>query len=160
MAKIILIAAMNLRRVIGNNGKQPWSIPEDLQRFRQLTTGHTVLMGRKTFVAIGRPLPRRRNIVVSRQRDFFSEGITVYSDLPAALEAESSAIKIYIIGGGEIYRQTIGMADELVLTVVENNDDGDVFFPDFLNDPSHSFTLTDRELCTGFRYDTYKKSAP
>lgn len=128
--KIILIAALNKKRVIGKNGKTPWHISEDLQRFKQLTTNHTVLMGRKTFESIGKPLPNRKNIVITRNEKFYQNAET-FPSIESALAAHANDEKIFVIGGGEIFQQTIDRADELLLTFVENEDDGDTFFPKF-----------------------------
>ncbi len=130
--KIYLIAAIAKNGVIGKAGKIPWQLPEDLKRFKRLTTGHALIMGRKTYASIGRPLPRRRNLVLTRRQSL---------DLPAGAEAAPSleaAIqlcrqrqeeKVFVIGGGEIYAQALPLADGLFLTRVDKEVEGDTFFP-------------------------------
>ena len=124
--KLILIAAVNAKRVIGVDGRLPWHISDDLKRFKLLTTGHTVLMGRKTFESIGRPLPNRRNAVLSSHP---LSGVETFASLDSALEALKGEEKVFVIGGGQLYAQTLECADELLLTIVENECDGDTFFP-------------------------------
>lgn len=144
--KIVLIAAMGRNRVIGADNRLPWHIPEDLKRFKRLTLGHPILMGRKTFQSIGKPLPGRRNIVISRDPSFSPEGVDVFRSLDAALAALQSELpegeELYVVGGGEIYRQSIGRADRVHLTVVETEVDGDAYFPEL---PAGRFVETSRE---------------
>jgi dihydrofolate reductase len=132
---ISLIAAMSSNRVIGVQNKLPWDIPEDLKRFRALTAGHVIIMGRKTFESIGRPLPGRDNRVVTRQKDYKPEGVKVYATLEAALaERVPDGLKddeVFVIGGGEIYAQALPFADRLHLTVIDQEFKGDAYFPDF-----------------------------
>lgn len=128
---ISLIAAMDENRGIGRQGEIPWHISDDLKRFRRITAGHTVIMGRKTFESIGRPLPDRVNIVVTRQSDFSAPGIEVV-DSPAAALALASTLEpeeIFVIGGGEIYRAFLPHSDRLYLTLVEGTNEADAFFP-------------------------------
>lgn len=125
------IAAMAQNRVIGRDGTIPWHISDELRWFKRTTTGHTVLMGRKTFQSLGRPLPNRRNLVVTRGPEI--EGVTVIRDLaafdPAACAAPGT--DVFVIGGAEIYKQLIPRCDELILTVLPNAEEGDAYFPDF-----------------------------
>ena len=123
------IAAMSLNRVIGKDGKIPWHIPEDFKWFKKTTTGQAVLMGRKTFESLGRPLPNRRNLVVSRAGDLV-EGVEMVRDL-AAFRPEDYPCDVWVIGGGEIYRQTLDRCEEIYLSVVNRVVEGDVFFPEF-----------------------------
>ncbi len=128
---IILIAGVAKNRVIGKNGKLPWNIPEDLNRFKSLTLNHTVLMGRKTFESIlnvlGRPLPERTNIIVTRDRAYQAPGcIVVHSIAEALMKADGD---IFVIGGQNIYEQTIGLADMLEITEIKKDYEGDAFFP-------------------------------
>lgn len=131
--EIAIVAAMGENRVIGKDNNLPWNIPEDLKRFRTLTLGHPVIMGRRTFESIGRPLPKRSNFVISRNPRFEIEGIVHCGSLGEALSraGESGKKKVFIIGGGQIYRQAINVADRLFLTVVRGEFKGDVFFPDY-----------------------------
>lgn len=154
---LTIIAAMNAERVIGRGGSIPWNIPDDLRRFKQLTTGHTVLMGRKTFESIGRVLPGRRNVVVSKTPKTV-DGTEWFDSLDAALTSAERDEEMFIIGGGEIFRQTLERADALLLTIVESGAEGDTYFPPYDHlIPSH-FTLRSREQHSGFRYDSYIRS--
>lgn len=126
---IAIIAAMSINGVIGRDNAIPWSIPADLARFRELTLGHTLIMGRKTFESIGRALPGRRNIVVSRQADFAAAGVVAAGSLEEALSLASSDGEVFICGGGEIYRQALPLARRLYLTLLDCEVDGDTFFP-------------------------------
>jgi len=130
---ISLIVALDEGQGIGKEGRIPWHISDDLKRFRRITSGHAVIMGRKTFESIGRPLPDRINIVVTRQSDFSASGIKV-ADSPAAalaLAREIESAEIFVIGGGEIYRTFLPLADRLYLTVVEGLYEADAFFPEY-----------------------------
>lgn len=120
---------MTPERVIGINNTLPWHLPRDLQHFKSTTMGSPVIMGRKTWESIGRPLPGRQNIVVSRQADYAAEGAEVVGDLPAAHAAANGADKVFVIGGANIYEQALAMADRLYLTEVEAKVDGDAWFP-------------------------------
>lgn len=142
--KIILLAIHNKKNVIGRNGAVPWHLPEDLKRFKALTTGHTVLMGRKTFESIGKPLPNRRNIIISHQTNRI-EGIEIFSSIAEALSSCTSSEKVFVIGGGEIFRQTLSIADELKMTVVDNNEEGDTYFPEYQHLIGKDFTLFHEE---------------
>lgn len=129
MAELCLIVAMTPERVIGINNTLPWHLPRDLQHFKKTTMGCPVIMGRKTWESIGRPLPGRQNIVVSRQADYKAEGVEVVGDLNAAHAAAAGADKVFVIGGANIYQQALDMADRLYLTVVDAKVDGDAWFP-------------------------------
>ncbi len=131
-----LVAALDRNRCIGKQGALPWHFPEDLRHFRQLTTGHCVIMGRKTFDSIGRPLPKRRNIVVTRNRASLSEratGIEVATSLDEALRfASASDSEPFVIGGEQLYRLALPLATHLHLTFVDEAvEGGDTFFPEF-----------------------------
>ena len=125
------IAAMARNRVIGRAGTIPWRISDELRWFKRTTTGHTVLMGRKTYASLGRPLPNRQNLVITRGPEI--EGVTAIRDLaafdPAAYAAPGT--DVFVIGGGEIYAQLLPRCDELILTVLPNDVEGDTFFPAF-----------------------------
>ncbi len=142
--KIILIAVHNQKNVIGRNGAVPWHLPEDLKRFKALTTGHTVLMGRKTFESIGKPLPDRRNIIISHRTNRI-EGIEIFSSIKDALSSCLSSENVFVIGGGEIFRQTLSIADELKMTVVDNVEDGDTYFPEYQHLIGKEFNLFSEE---------------
>ena len=126
-----LVAAVAANGVIGANGRLPWHLPEDLQHFKALTLGHAVVMGRKTWQSIGRLLPGRRNIIVSRDSTLHVEGAVVVPSIAAALNAAADNAEVFVIGGGEIYAATIAMAHRLQLTEVAVDVKGDAFFPRF-----------------------------
>jgi dihydrofolate reductase len=126
---ISIIAAMSENRVIGNRGKIPWNIPADRRRFRDLTMGHTVLMGRRTFEAIGRPLEGRRNIVLSRRAGYQASGCIVASTFGEALRICSDAEQVFICGGGGVYLEALPLAEDIYLTLVHMVCEGDAFFP-------------------------------
>ena len=130
---ISIIAALAENRTIGKQNQLLWKIPEDMKRFRQITAGHSVIMGRKTYDSIGKPLENRTNIIITRNNDLKAEGCVVVSSLEEALE-EAKKVEhneIFIIGGGDIYRQSLPFTDKLYLTIVKGAYDGDVFFPDY-----------------------------
>ena len=129
--KIILIAAMAANRVIGRDNGIPWHIPDDQQRFKKITMGHTLIMGRKTFESIGRPLPGRMNIVITRQKDYPASGCVVTENLKQALKIAANGQRVFIAGGGQIYKEALPLADEIHLTTLKKPVAGDVFFPNF-----------------------------
>lgn len=126
---ISLIAALDRRGLIGVAGRLPWRLPDEMRWFRQMTLGKAILMGRRTYETIGRPLARRRNVVLTRQADFVAPGCEVAHSLAEALELAVGAPEVMVIGGADIYRQTLPLAQRLYLTVVEAVLDGDVWFP-------------------------------
>ena len=125
---INIIVAMSKNRVIGDSNTLIWHLPEDLKRFRQLTTGNTIVMGRKTYESIGKPLPNRRSIIITRDPDYSVEGCEVVNSLEEALLLSNS--DCFIIGGGEIYRQAIDIADRIYLTLINKEFEGDTSFPE------------------------------
>ncbi len=127
---ISLIAAMDESRAIGVENRLPWNVPADMRRFRALTMGHPVIMGRKTHESIGKPLPGRKNIVITRQLDFLVQGCTVVHDLPSAFAACGDADECFVLGGEKLFRDTIAVADRLYLTVVKVRIGGDARFPE------------------------------
>ena len=129
--EIVLVAVMTRHRVIGRDGGMPWHLPADLAHFKAVTSDHPMVMGRRTFEAIGRPLPRRRNLVVSRRAGGFGEGVESFASLETALSACQDAERVMIIGGGQIYEQALARADELALTFIDADIDGDTRFPEF-----------------------------
>lgn len=132
MPEIIIIAAIATNRVIGRDNQLLWNIPEDMAHFKALTAGHTVLMGRKTWESLPprfRPLPGRRNIVITRQADYAAPGAELADSLEAAIALAEPDSCAFIIGGGEIYRQAMDLADRLELTEVSLEPEGDAWFP-------------------------------
>jgi dihydrofolate reductase len=128
---ISIIAAVAGNRVIGRGGSLPWHLPDDLKHFRQITLGHAVIMGRKTFESIGKPLPGRSNVVVTRSREWNCPGCRTAASLEAAMEALAPAETAFVIGGAEIYALALPMAGRLCLTEIERDFAGDAFFPGF-----------------------------
>lgn len=131
--RLTLIAALAKNRVIGIDNRLPWRLPEDLKRFKALTLGHPIIMGRKTWESLGRPLPGRSNIVVSRSPGYAASGASVVPSLAEAvtLAASSGANEAFVIGGEEIFRQALPLAQCLQLTEIAEDFAGDVYFPDF-----------------------------
>lgn len=130
---ISMIACIGKNREIGKNNELIWRFPEDMQRFRSLTTGHTVIMGQNTFESIGMALPHRENIVLTRDDNFKPRDCRVCHSVEQAMEIAREVEKeeIFIIGGGQIYNQFVSLSDKLYLTVVEQKRDADVFFPEY-----------------------------
>jgi dihydrofolate reductase len=161
--EIVLVAAIaENNRVIGKDGQLPWYISEDLKRFKRLTLGHAVLMGRKTFESIlarlGKPLPERRNIVLTTSKSFseFPE-VETYPSLEAALTALVDEPTVFVIGGEKVFAQTLPLADRLELTMVEGDFDGDAFFPEYQPLLGQGFQLTFQQNGTGYRFETYQR---
>lgn len=127
---IALIAAMTPDRVIGREGRIPWDIPGEQKRFKELTMGHTIVMGRRTYEEIGRPLPGRRTIVVSTTKNFDQPGCRTAGSLTEAL-ALSAGEDVYISGGSRLYEEALPLADVLYLTEIEKKIEGDTYFPEF-----------------------------
>jgi len=131
MAKISIIVAMAKNRVIGKDNDMPWHLPADLQHFRKMTSGKPIIMGRKTYESIGRPLPKRHNIIVSRNADYRVDGCDVVSSLDEAVKIAGDVDELFIIGGGFLYNQAIDQADKLYLTFIDLEVDGDTLFPKY-----------------------------
>lgn len=129
--KISLIAAMARHRVIGKNNQLPWHLPADLKHFKALTTGKVVVMGRKTFEAIGRPLPNRKNIVLTHDRHWNREGVIVVHSWEQALELCGSEEELMVIGGAQLYEQTLSKASAFYLTLIDADIEGDAVFPEW-----------------------------
>ena len=128
-SKVTLIAAIDENSVLGKDNQLIWHLPEDLKRFKRLTTGHAIIMGRKTFESLPKALPNRHNIVVTRNQSYSKEGITVCHSLEAAIECAKEDKEPFVIGGGQIYKQAIELADVIELTKIHAQFEGDVFFP-------------------------------
>lgn len=153
---ISLIAAMAENRVIGYKNAIPWNIPSDQKRFRDITRGHPVILGRKTFEIIGRPLPGRKNIVLTKQKDYKAERATVVHGLDEAFAACEGADEVFICGGGMVFHETISIARRIYLTVIHKEVKGDTTFPEIPgafseidreevdNTPSYAFVLYER----------------
>ncbi len=128
---ISLIAAMGKNRVIGKNNSLPWNLPADMKHFRELTTNKPVIMGRKTFESIGKPLPNRTNIVITRDQDYKAENCIVVRSADDALKAAENNEEVMVIGGSQIYKEFLPRANRMYLTLIEEDFDGDAFFPEY-----------------------------
>ena len=131
MPRISIIAAMARNRVIGINNTLPWHLSADLKHFKALTMGHAMIMGRKTYESIGKPLPGRTSIIVTRQPGYRVPGAMVVDSVDAALKACAEYAESFVIGGAELYQQTLGYCQRLCLTEIQQDFDGDTFFPEF-----------------------------
>ncbi|MHB8846747.1 MAG: dihydrofolate reductase [Nitrospirota bacterium] len=131
---ISIIAAMDENRVIGRGNRLPWHLPVDLRRFRMLTLGHPIIMGRKTFESIGHPLDGRKNIVVTRQAGYSAKGCIVVHDLASAFEACGDVEEAFALGGETLFRDVLPLADKVYLTVVKTQVEGDALFPPIPDD--------------------------
>jgi dihydrofolate reductase len=129
--QLSLIVAMSKNRVIGRGGQLPWHLAADLRRFKQLTMGHHLIMGRKTWESIGRPLPGRTSVVISRQSTYQAPGARVVPDLPSACQAAAGDDQAFIIGGGLLYQEALAIVDRIYLTRVHARVDGDTYFPEW-----------------------------
>jgi dihydrofolate reductase len=152
--KLIIIAAIARNRVIGKNGKLPWHIPEDLARFKQLTTNHTVIMGRKTFDSLDNPLRNRINIVITSR---VINGVKSYPSLDFALQALKNEKEVFVIGGGRVFADALRLADELRLTLIDRDVDGDTYFPSYQEFLHTHFQLINEERYAGFSFLDYVK---
>ena len=130
MSKLSIIVAMSSNRAIGINNTLPWHLTEDLKHFKSLTTGHTIIMGRKTYESIGKPLPNRRNIVVSRNLDTFYDGVEIVHSLEDAFSISSNDEEVFIMGGSNIYEQSLNLVEHLYITEIAKAFEGDAFFPE------------------------------
>tara|TARA_B100000959_G_scaffold222982_1_gene236256 strand:+ start:273 stop:767 length:495 start_codon:yes stop_codon:yes gene_type:complete len=159
--ELTIIAAVSINNVIGNKNKLIWNLPNDLKRFKKLTTGHSVIMGRKTFDSLPNPLPNRDNIVITRNTDYSNSDVKVCSSIEDAINLTKTDTQPFIIGGGEIYSQTINLADKIELTRVYKKFDGDAYFPEI---PLDIFELINEERYNSntenefdYSFLTYKK---
>ncbi|MCL1049124.1 type 3 dihydrofolate reductase [Shewanella abyssi] len=148
--KIAMIAAMANNRVIGKDNKMPWHLPEDLRHFKAITLGKPVVMGRKTYESIGRPLPGRHNIVISRQADLVIEGVTTVTSFEDAKLAAGDCEELIIMGGGQLYASLLSVADILYLTEISLEVEGDTYFPQWDDgtwlEMSRDVAISDKQL--------------
>ena len=169
-----LISAVAKNDVIGGGNTLLWDLPADMKHFRTTTSGHTVIMGRKTYESIGRPLPNRKNIVITRDANYSHEGIDVVSSLEEALrlaslehgkefEENQDEVEVFVIGGGEIYKQAIDKANKLYITEVHQDFEGDAHFPNIdknmWQEISREDYGADADNKIPYSFVTYKKSA-
>ena len=131
MVSIVVAIAQN--NAIGKDNKLLWHLPKDLKHFKDITSGHTVIMGRKTYESVGKPLPNRRNIIITR-KNISIDGCEVVNSIDQALKLSASEDEIFIVGGAEIYNQALSLTDRIYLTIVHHKFDGDTYFPDIKDD--------------------------
>ncbi|UCB53949.1 MAG: type 3 dihydrofolate reductase [Thiotrichales bacterium] len=158
---VSIIAAMDRNRLIGNRNQLPWHLPADLAHFKAVTMGKPVIMGRKTFESIGRPLPGRTNIVLTRSADFDADGVITVPSLRQALESAAGEDEVMIIGGSSIYALALPDADRLYLTYIEDAFEGDAWFPEYdeaqwrvVASERHS---ADQKNASDYRFVTYER---
>ena len=140
--RISLVAALSENRVIGRDNHVPWHLPEDLRRFKALTLGHWVIMGRRTFESLGRPLRQRTTIVLTKRDDFHPEGVLVARSLDEAIALAGEQEEVFILGGEAVYRKAMPRADRMYLTIVHADVEGDTHFPEFEAD---QWTVLEKE---------------
>lgn len=151
--RISIVVAYAANRVIGKDGKMPWHLSEDLKRFRQLTMGHHIVMGRKTWESIGRLLPGRKHIIVSRKSGYDVPGAKVADSLEAAIAAARDDSEIFVIGGSQIYALVLPMADRILATEIDREYEGDTYFPELEERIWRETAREDREdAASGLRY--------
>ena len=148
---VTIVAAVARNRVIGRDGDLPWRLPEDLRRFKELTMDGTLVMGRKTYESIGRPLPGRTTVVVTRQPDWSAEGVVTAGSMEEALELAGEG-EVFVVGGAEIYRQALETADALEITQVDAQPEGDAYFPEI----PPTWQVVRREVKDGFTFTRYE----
>ena len=159
---LTIIAAVANNNALGKNNDLIWHLPADLKRFKKITLGHHIIMGRKTFESLGKPLPNRTTIIITRNTDYKVEGCIVVHDLTAAIEAAGEDENPFILGGAEIYKQAMPIADVLDLTLVHESFDADAFFPEInmsvwkeVNREDH---VADEKNKYDYSFVQYKKS--
>lgn len=155
---ISFVVAKSKNNVIGKNNKLPWHLPADLQHFKNLTMNKPVIMGRKTFDSIGKPLPNRRNIIISRNKHFIAKGCEIFSSIDDALNAVKNEPEVMIIGGENIFSQTLNKANRIYLTVIDAEFDGDTFFPALNNQwklISEEKHLSDEKNQLAYRFEEW-----
>lgn len=149
---ITIVAAVARNQVIGREGDLPWRLPEDMRRFKELTMGGTLVMGRRTYESIGRPLPGRRTVVITRQPDWSADGVETAASLEGALEMAGDG-EVFVVGGGEVYRQAMEVADALEITEVDAEPEGDVCFPEI----PPAFRVVGRQRGDGFTFTRWER---
>ncbi|MBI5006290.1 MAG: dihydrofolate reductase [Nitrosomonadales bacterium] len=164
MSKLSIIVAMARNNTIGVNNTLPWRCPEDLKHFKTLTMGHHMIMGRKTFDSIGKPLPGRTTVVVTRNNDLEIPGCVIAHSLGEAIDSCSGDDEIFIVGGAELYRQAIALVETLYITEIQQDVQGDAHFPEF---DKSAWRETAREMRNqetpqqlGYHFVTYQRHYP
>ncbi|MEZ5541983.1 MAG: type 3 dihydrofolate reductase [Pseudomonadota bacterium] len=162
--QLSIIVAMDANRVIGHENRLPWHLPADLRHFREITMGKPIVMGRRTWESIGRPLPGRANIVITRDRSFTAAGCVVVHSVSEALAAAAGYAEVMLIGGAQLYRQLLPRADRLYITQVDGEFPGDAWFPEL--DPAEwrevarSDHAPDDKNAHGLHFITLERIAP
>ena len=159
---ISIIAAIGKNNELGKNNTLIWSMPADMKFFRDTTRGHTVIMGRKTFESIGKPLPNRKNIVITRDKNYKKDGIEIVNSLNEAINLTIPNEEVFVLGGGEIYKQAIEIADKLYITHINTEDsEADSFFPEIIplvwNEISHTENQKDTENPFNYTFSVYER---
>jgi len=161
MMSLSVIVALAKNRVIGLNNTLPWHLPEDLKRFKQLTMGHHIIMGRKTYESLGRLLPGRQTVIVTRKPDYKVDGAIVVHSLEQAISVSSADSEAFLIGGAELYQQSLPLAKRLYLTMIDAEFEGDAYFPEIELD--HWDLLEQQDLISqqgwAFHYLSYQRKA-
>lgn len=157
---IIMIAAAAENNALGKNNDLLWHLPDDFKRFKQLTTGHHIIMGRKTFESFPKPLPNRTHIIVTKQKDYKPEGCLIANSIEEAIQMVPADEDVFVIGGGEIYNLAMPYADKIELTRVHDSFEADTFFPAIDSDwelKASSFHPKDEKHRFDFTYETFLK---
>lgn len=161
--KLSLIVAMATNRTIGINKQMPWHLSADLKKFKKITMGQPIIMGRKTFESIGRPLPGRENIIISRDPGYQQQGCLVFNNLDSALQHCAESDEVFVIGGATLYEATLARADRLYITEIQQAFDGDTWFPEINQQQWHEVAREDinDDSSVDFNYSfiTYEKFA-
>jgi dihydrofolate reductase len=157
-----LVAAIGKNNELGKNGALLWHMPADMKHFKEITSGHTVVMGRKTYESIGKPLPNRRNIVVTRDTNYTAEGVEIVHSVKTAIEKVKNENEVFIIGGTEIYKQFMPQANRLYITHVDASDaKANAFFPEIIpmvwNETSHEEHPADEKNPHAYVFSIYEK---
>lgn len=155
MTRVTLLAAIGRNLVIGRDGDMPWHLPEDLRHFKATTLGHPMVMGRKTFDSIGRALPGRRTIVVTRQRDWHHADVETAHSLADALALAGPTDEVFVVGGGQLYAEAMPFAQRMILSEVPDSPEGDTFFPEWVVQDWREIRRAHHE---GFDIATYERS--
>jgi dihydrofolate reductase len=162
--RLSLIVAMSRNGIIGRDNDMPWHLPDDLQRFKALTMGHPIVMGRRTYESIGRPLPGRRNLVLSRNPRFSAPGVEVHRTLASALESVAVVDEVFVIGGSHLYVAALPMADRLYLTRIHADIEGDTRFPDLADSEwrrvDHEPHAADERHAHDFSFEIWDRVMP
>jgi dihydrofolate reductase len=155
MTRVTLLAAIGRNLVIGRDGDMPWHLPEDLRHFKATTMGHPMVMGRKTFDSIGRALPGRRTIVVTRQPDWHHPDVETAHSLADALALAGPTDEVFVVGGGQLYAEAMPFAQRMILSEVPDSPEGDTFFPEWV---AQDWREVGRAHHEGFDIATYERS--